>query len=584
MDLSKLSDADLLALKSGDLSKVSTNGLMQLKGKPSSQNETYDPTEGMSGFEKGLAGVGKAFVDTGRGIGQRMGLVSPDQVAESRKYDAPLMKTGAGIAGNILGNVAMAAPTAFIPGVNTVTGGALVGAGLGAIQPTTRDESVIGNVLTGGATGAALPAVVGGYRAFKAGAYDPLVGQKNIIRDALAKSAGVQALPKLSAKTPGVKLSTGAATQNEGLAALEDALLAQMPQGALARQAQSNRDALAGAVRGVAGGPDDMASALAKREEVAGALYDAARLKGVSAESLAPEAQENIARLASRVPEEAYGKARELAKVSGTSMDNESSIQGLHWVKKALDSKISTAVKSGDNESVRAYIGLRDDLMESLGTISPEYAQGAKAFKELSQPINQMEIGGALSNRLIPATAGENPAALNYATYAKAMRDPDAVARNATGFSGAKFDRIMSPEQVSILRGVGEDVSALAEAGRRATGTNSATARRLAQGNMLREHFAENAPGAARALEIAGQIPGVNLLTKGAGMLGSVAGNKINQSLTSQIDELLATNPELVAEMIKEAAKRSAPSKVKRIASAIPEALMLSTVPTLVKQ
>lgn len=583
MDLSKLSDADLMALKAGDLSKVSDSGLRHLKGYQQTP-ETYDPTEGMSGFEKGLAGMGKAFVDIGRGVGQRAGFVLPEQVAESRKYDAPLMKTGAGITGNILGNVAATLPAAFIPGVNTVAGGALVGAGLGAVQPTTRDESVVGNALAGGVAGAALPAAVGGYRAFKAGAYDPLVGQRNIVLGALAKSAGVESLPKLTAKTPGVKLSTGAATQNEGLAALEDALMTQMPQGALSRQAQANRNALAGAVRGVAGTPEDMAGAVAKREEVAGALYDAARLKGVSPESLTPDAQARIAELAARVPDEAYGKARELAKVSGTAMDNESSIQGLHWVKKALDSKISTAVKSGDNESVRAYIGLRDDLMQSLGTISPEYAQGAKSFKELSQPINQMEIGEALSNRLIPATAGENPAALNYATYAKAMRDPDAIARNATGFSGAKFDRIMSPEQVATLRGVGEDVSALAEAGRRATGTNSATARRLAQGNMLREHFAENAPGAARALEIAGQIPGINLLTKGAGMIGSVAGNKINQSLTSQIDELLATNPQLVADMIKEAAKKNATSRARQIASAIPESLMLSTIPTLVKQ
>lgn len=75
---------------------------------------TYDPTEGMSGTDKFLAGAGKAMVDVGRGVRQylpnSMGGLSNDDIAEARRLDAPLMKTGAGTAGNIVGNVAMAAP------------------------------------------------------------------------------------------------------------------------------------------------------------------------------------------------------------------------------------------------------------------------------------------------------------------------------------------------------------------------------------------------------------------------------------------------------------------------------------------
>lgn len=44
MDLSKLSDADLLALKSGDLSKVSTEGLMTLKGAPAPSAAPKQPS------------------------------------------------------------------------------------------------------------------------------------------------------------------------------------------------------------------------------------------------------------------------------------------------------------------------------------------------------------------------------------------------------------------------------------------------------------------------------------------------------------------------------------------------------------
>src|SRR3990167_1667595 len=74
-----------------------------------------DPTEGLNEGEKFRAGMGKAFSDLGRGAGQYLGLVDRADVAESRRLDKPLMNTGAGLSGNITGNVAALLPTAFIP-------------------------------------------------------------------------------------------------------------------------------------------------------------------------------------------------------------------------------------------------------------------------------------------------------------------------------------------------------------------------------------------------------------------------------------------------------------------------------------
>lgn len=76
--------------------------------------------DSMSPLEAGLAGAGKTVADVGRGAGQWLGLVSRDDVAESRKLDAPLMETTAGKVGNFAGNVAMVAPTAMIPGASTI--------------------------------------------------------------------------------------------------------------------------------------------------------------------------------------------------------------------------------------------------------------------------------------------------------------------------------------------------------------------------------------------------------------------------------------------------------------------------------
>lgn len=123
------------------------------KYKAMSKPVPVDPTEGMSGTQKFLAGAGKAFVDVGRGVGQLVGLTSQSEINEAKVLDAPLMKTGAGIAGNVAGNVASFLPTLAIPGANTLTGAALVGAGMGAIQPVASDDSRLVNTVMGGGGG-----------------------------------------------------------------------------------------------------------------------------------------------------------------------------------------------------------------------------------------------------------------------------------------------------------------------------------------------------------------------------------------------------------------------------------------------
>lgn len=118
------------------------------------QEPTYDPTEGMSTFDKVAAGAGKAVVDTLRGAGQWLGLADREQVAEARALDAPLMKTTAGKVGNFAGNVALLAPASMIPGASTIPGAALVGAGMGAMQPSVSTGETLSNIALGGVGGA----------------------------------------------------------------------------------------------------------------------------------------------------------------------------------------------------------------------------------------------------------------------------------------------------------------------------------------------------------------------------------------------------------------------------------------------
>lgn len=118
--------------------------------------DKYDPTAEMSTGEKMLAGAGKAFNDLKLGVRQLAGDKSANSdVAEARNLEKPLMNTKAGIAGNIGGNIAALAPTAFIPGANTYTGAAAIGGLAGLLTPTTQDESKLQNTLMGAAAGAA---------------------------------------------------------------------------------------------------------------------------------------------------------------------------------------------------------------------------------------------------------------------------------------------------------------------------------------------------------------------------------------------------------------------------------------------
>jgi hypothetical protein len=138
-----------------------------MAGKPAKQYkadapESYDVTADMSGTDKFLAGAGKAFVDLGRGAKQLIGMGDQAEIDNAKERDAALMKTGAGLTGNIAGNVAAFLPTAAIPGANTITGGGLIGAGVGALTPTATGDSRAMNMGLGAGGGAAGSALVKG--------------------------------------------------------------------------------------------------------------------------------------------------------------------------------------------------------------------------------------------------------------------------------------------------------------------------------------------------------------------------------------------------------------------------------------
>lgn len=116
----------------------------QSQFKPVEPYKPVSPTDDMSGPQKFLAGMGKGFSDLGTGFKQRLGMVTPEQVAEDRRVDQPLMDSGSGFAGSIAGTTAAAIPVAMtLPA--SLTGAAVTGGVVGALQPTAPGESAAKN-------------------------------------------------------------------------------------------------------------------------------------------------------------------------------------------------------------------------------------------------------------------------------------------------------------------------------------------------------------------------------------------------------------------------------------------------------
>lgn len=159
---------------------------------------TADPTEGMSTTDLVLAGIGRGMTSATRaaaqGISKLVGadavganLVSQNSIDEAARLDAPLLNTTSGKFGNVLGNAAVAAPTALIPGANTYTGATLIGAWLGGLTTDGGLTERLKGAAFGGAGGAA-----GKWLGDLLGAGARAVASRAADKFAAAKAAGAQ--------------------------------------------------------------------------------------------------------------------------------------------------------------------------------------------------------------------------------------------------------------------------------------------------------------------------------------------------------------------------------------------------------
>jgi hypothetical protein len=500
-------------------------------------------------IERGLIGAGKAVSDIGTGIkqlgaqaGQAVGLVSPDTVAriqrdvdETKQRDQAVMNDTAGLIGNVVGNVAIAAlPGASLQAVGkarniggmTAAGRALLsspaslqgaltqgayGATLAGLGPVGSDESRGVNALVGGAAGAAVP-VAG--MALKGGRamIEPLYqgGRERVVGRALRNVVGenvdtvTQRMANARPLVPGSQPTAAEVSGSGGVAAFQRAASAMDPE-AYAERAMQNNVARFNALSGVA--PDTQVARTA-RDKGSKGLYDAAKQVIVNGDSSLetllkrPSMSKAWARaqqLAAEQGDEIFLKAtggKEVAQLGADGIPrivqmpgekSEYSVKGLHYLKMAMDDLLDSPATSGIGKNeAKAIQGTKGQLLNWLETKVPEYGQARTTYAQMSKPVNQAQIRDELLNRVTTGATDPNGMPTVFAQRMNtAMKDPDLLAQKATGFGGARYNQIMTPQQAATIRNVQNDLRRVQNAQGLGKGPGSDTVQKLAMSNIM---------------------------------------------------------------------------------------------------
>lgn len=459
----------------------------------------YDPSEGMSALEKGVAGFSKAYQDALLAAKQNVRLASTQDVEEMRRRDEPLMRHGSAKIGNLLGNAIMLAPTAVIPGAASVLGGAALGGMTGLLEPRGEKDNWAANVMTGGMFGAALPLAATAVRAGKS-ALEPFFqkGRERIVGRAFERFGGDETAAKIANSAgelvQGSKPTLAEATQDAGLATLQrsaaatDPLLAK----AMAERELQNNAARVQALRSLGGEPGELAFHKAARETTADELYKRAFAE-VASDS--PWIKGELTQLMKRPAfVEALKDAQTLAANEGYRISKNGAFRKedatlvLHYAKKALDDQIKVA----GPQAQKGLIATRNKVVSLIESkdFSPSYREARDTFHRMSEPVNRMEVGQELAKR---ARVGENEMldalgnpTLTPSRMSQAIRSGEDVVKAATKRS-QPLEAVLTGEQMQLLKSLQDDLSRLNVARTAGKPVGSPTAQFLSSQNLLEQ-------------------------------------------------------------------------------------------------
>lgn len=563
-----------------------------------------------SDTQNAAAGVGKSLVDRARGAGQAAvslintavtptdyilsGLGESNPIGDAARSaneslkqaqsdanarDTSLMHTKAGFGGYLGGEaLQLLAPAAGVkaasalrgveasPGLmatlapTTYRGAAIQGAAIGGTEPLTAEQSDtdrLKNVALGGGVGSAgqlgarlLGAGVRGVRAL----VDPLFagGQQRIVAGGLARAGENAAINATPSAVAGVNPTLAEATGNAGIGRLTSSL-ADADNGfsnqLVGRQLDNNAARL-NALQSISGTADDLAAAKTARSAAANKLYQGAYASGANVQPTA-----EMANLAKRPAfQQAIEDAKTLLANEGLPADDPlSSVQGMHYVKLAIDKALAGKSTQGalDATSKRTLTGIKNDFVDEIGKVSPDYAAANSAFRQASGPINQMQVGSKLLGQSVnPLADPLGNLTLMPGKYANAVTNLDAIAQKATGLKSAGASDVLNPQQIKTTQDVLGDLSRKSIADNLGKSRGSNTVQNLAGQNLVAE------------------------VTKGAGFPG-LANTEVGKAAGSMLNKVysIVGVPERLKERLGQVLLNPETPESKAILALIPKAM-----------
>lgn len=441
-----------------------------------------------------LSGIGRGMTNVARGLGQAVGLVSRDEVGESRALDAGLMDTTAGQVGNVVGTAATMLPTAMIPGAATYGGAAAIGAGSGLLAPSESTGETLQNAAVGGVAGPAGAAAVRGLGSLLQGGralVEPFTkkGQEALTARTLQQFASDPRAAAAAARSagelvPGSQPTLAQATGDAGLAQLERSIMntpAGMPE--LATRQAAQRAARLEAVRALAGTAPQREAAVTARSAAASPLYEQATSAVYPIDDTLKEL------LARPVMKSAMSRATELAANQGRTAPVDAGRitgQGLQDLKMAVDDLLTNPMAGIGKNEANAVKVARGKLVDWMEGANPAFKAADRAFAEKSVPINTMDVAQELMKRMEPSLARYGASTKEHASaYAMALDAAKDSVKKATGIN-RPMEEMIDADAARILESVARDMGRKVKAEDLGRALGSNTAQNLAAQNLLR--------------------------------------------------------------------------------------------------
>lgn len=543
-----------------------------------------------------LIGAGRTFDRIGKGVqqmyysatGDKKALAdlkaraeSDDAVYEPLKQarpfatafgeSAPLLAVPGGGAATLWGNVARMGAAGAVPAM---------------LEYGSVDERLKRGA-TGFASGASVPLLGAAFKTGKA-FVEPLykTGREKVIGRVLNQVSGDDAAAiasRLRNAAPLVDGSMPTAAQvaeSGGIAALERAAAQANPQ-AYTNRAMEQASARLGALRGIAKDDVAMAAAEQARKNASGPLFEQATKAVYTVD-------DKLANLLKRpAVQQAMGRAKTLAENQGreftfgvsarnplanpkawggapTSNTTQITGEALQDLKMAMDDMLSDPASGFVGKSGDAVRSLRGEILNWMEGANPVFKQARTTHSAMSKPINQMQVGNYLLDKVQPALSDFGALGQESgAQYARALRNADQTVRAATQFKGNKtLADVMTPEQMRTLEAIGQDLARKANAQNLGRGVGSDTFQKLSMNNIAQQ---SGMPRLAGGLL---EFPGISRATR---WIYQGADEKA-QGLLS--DALLS--PKEAARLMEEASKQGLLAKSPKARKVIEQSLLRS--------